>query len=762
MIKEFSAALYEPRWHEVLKFLRILLPRLKTLAATFDVAKFKSGVDFSGASRQDQQRVQDRQEDQAGLTKFAPEAVAKALRDPVFFHFVHLCFALERMPNKLAKFGESCPCHGVLQAHLSKHAAEQLMEGHYGKGIASCPAAGMVAPELVAGVIDSHFEDSLSDLETELLDVNPLPNADPMGASHWAMLTGNCRAGHKHLMSLFMLKLVFWQQLPWMLCGLAIGDEVRAKEIGRKAIQLFSEDPRREVHHRITWFWLHPGGLLRYQLDMYVSTDMSRDQVGQPFCRMVAALRFVIVVETTIEEKHAKVTAARRRHCIGPVRVSLANRLPMLERWIHRGHMTADELLACFDRMRSLNSIVKEFSFELSPELAQRKSGAVQLSSRSLRDPHTVCTSIFYGCSIESMYRSLRGAADSDRKAKDKQRRREAAAPEPVCWASVNGRALIDHFAEVLDSNSFYSCPAHALSLETLGNILEQPASKRARLNSDVALRPEFDLLDPESLEDDPLRGNPQDVIFFQPIFAHAGRKKVVRTSAGAGGRLKQNQILVSVHKPLVGFGSETVLNNRAAAAAGSKMPVYVLSRFTADDVIQTCMIYKSGCQHWTIPGLELRPGIEDMELCLLIRSFMTTGAYPGGRLDADGVALFGMAEACAQDLQVIGHCEVVAGRWRLTMQGQQALRTCSLVERPTPLFQLRDDLAIEDMSLFELQLSLANAGWQWREWLPPSKRKRVDALIPAAYAPGDAKIWYSTLDVLKVYLIALLRAEDA
>ena len=91
-MSEFSATLYEKRWHEILKFLKSLLPRLKVLAYTFDVEKVRSGVDFSGASRPEQARVQESQEAQAGLSKCSPEAVKLVLRDPVFHHFVHLVF----------------------------------------------------------------------------------------------------------------------------------------------------------------------------------------------------------------------------------------------------------------------------------------------------------------------------------------------------------------------------------------------------------------------------------------------------------------------------------------------------------------------------------------------------------------------------------------------------------------------------------------------------------------------------------------------
>ena len=52
-----------------------------------------------------------------------------------------------------------------------------------------------------------------------------------------------------------------------------------------------------------------------------------RWSVGDVFAQWLAIFRLFSVVETSIEEKHGRVALDIKKHKIGPIRVSLANRL---------------------------------------------------------------------------------------------------------------------------------------------------------------------------------------------------------------------------------------------------------------------------------------------------------------------------------------------------------------------------------------------------------------------------------------------------
>ncbi len=173
------------------------------------------------------------------------------------------------------------------------------------------------------------------DAEGDLLALCPLPNAAQMRQEDWTILFDELRSAQTHITALLKLKTVFWKQLPWVLVGVAHTDTNIARAAGRSAIEQFNKDPRKEVHHRLTWVWLEPGTHLRKCLEEFVDGEQVVE-VGVEFARAVARLRFVIVVESTMESRHARVTVSRRSHAIGPVRVSLANRLGLLDSRAHK------------------------------------------------------------------------------------------------------------------------------------------------------------------------------------------------------------------------------------------------------------------------------------------------------------------------------------------------------------------------------------------------------------------------------------------
>lgn len=89
---------------------------------------------------------------------------------------------------------------------------------------------------------------------------------------------------------------------------------------------------------------MQPNSLFATELGKFID-GTPRASLHESVRRQIAAFRFVSCAESTIEGKHAKVALANRSHFVGPERVSLSNRLPMLERWLRAGHATSHELL---------------------------------------------------------------------------------------------------------------------------------------------------------------------------------------------------------------------------------------------------------------------------------------------------------------------------------------------------------------------------------------------------------------------------------
>ncbi len=150
---------------------------------------------------------------------------------------------------------------------------------------------------------------------------------------------------------------------------------------------------------------------------------------------------------------------------------------------------------------------------------------------------------------------------------------------------------VFEHLAQTMDRSKVYSCPANMLALTNLTDYLDEPATKRQRAGGAdcTMLRPDMDLL-PESrdLESD-------TPVFFQLVHPHLGRKKRVHVDVGAGGRVQEGALLVSLHNRLTGFGDEVVLSSRAATSTATSGPGYIFEGFANASFADIQVIFPKG-----------------------------------------------------------------------------------------------------------------------------------------------------------------------
>jgi hypothetical protein len=142
----------------VLLFVAKLVPLLNILAQTWDADKYVRGVDLTGAIRQEQHRIQQRQEAHSGMTAFDPKKITETVRSPLFHAYCNMVLLVESVPERLAIDCEACVCHSPLTRNITKYNRALLFAEHYGQGISTCPMAGKMAPELVAGKLLETFE----------------------------------------------------------------------------------------------------------------------------------------------------------------------------------------------------------------------------------------------------------------------------------------------------------------------------------------------------------------------------------------------------------------------------------------------------------------------------------------------------------------------------------------------------------------------------------------------------------------------------
>jgi hypothetical protein len=170
------------------------------------------------------------------------------------------------------------------------------------------------------------------------------------------------------MLVLLKLKTAHLDKLPWLFCGLAHTDEGVSRGIGSRIVDSWRQDPRELVHHRLTWELMRPGSAFLESLLAYVG-GMTFAAMPVAFQIQVAEFRFVPIVETSIEAKHAKTSLAKKAHHIGPVRLSLANRLPFLDRSMRAGHIDPRQLLEMFHKARSIGDVAGVWDIRISSNI---------------------------------------------------------------------------------------------------------------------------------------------------------------------------------------------------------------------------------------------------------------------------------------------------------------------------------------------------------------------------------------------------------
>ena len=126
------------------------------------------------------------------------------------------------------------------------------MEHHYGAGSRTCPTAGKLVPELIAGELERTCEEIWNIAEAELYQV-PVHGESPLTNEEWAVVINDFRAGKVVTLTYLQVKTDFLQRLPVLFCALAHTDEEVARAYARKIKDSWLADTRHQAHHRLVW-----------------------------------------------------------------------------------------------------------------------------------------------------------------------------------------------------------------------------------------------------------------------------------------------------------------------------------------------------------------------------------------------------------------------------------------------------------------------------------------------------------------------------
>ena len=436
------------------------------------------------------------------------------------------------------------------------------------------------APELAAGALLQCFTALWSNKVAALLSVNG--DATALTPAESTQILEDLDAGRANMHLQLQSKLDFWSRLPWLLAGLAHTDEGKARLCASSALSTFDLDARESAHHRITWALLRPGKF-RAAIGSFVA-GAPRFSMPDYVLNVIASFRFIPVVETTIEGKHAKV-ALESPGFLGAVRVSLSNRFQVVERCLSCS-VTAASFVRCFDQARRVRMLPALLGLASHPSLVPPMGGKRLPRNVFVRN----LIAVFYRCDLENMFlplgdakrEHLRQRGQTERLHRRLTQERHPGRPTAITEDEVSKAALLDHFRAVVCHDVLYSLPMSVASVEGLGTHLDAPGHKRARTEL---------LVDVQELQEDNAQDFPEPVdeqghVFFRVLQASPGSKKFVPIAPGAGGRMSADSLAVTVHTRETSLG-DCVVNCRVSGLQDSGDPIGLLTGLTGAPAIE-------------------------------------------------------------------------------------------------------------------------------------------------------------------------------
>ena len=200
-------SLYEKRWSMVVKYLQAALPLLQVLRSTWNTQLYVA--DTSGKAQ-----------DASSGVVFDIALFTETLSSGWFFCYSEMVLRIHLFAEELRGFVEGCPCHDHMFHGQSQSQRAKSLARDYGDeaDLRSCLLAGCRAPELAANLLVSRLQ------ELRVSKLNFIASSARLLAvpvADWATIAHDFQLGCDYLQSGLIIKLAFWQKLPYRLAALA-------------------------------------------------------------------------------------------------------------------------------------------------------------------------------------------------------------------------------------------------------------------------------------------------------------------------------------------------------------------------------------------------------------------------------------------------------------------------------------------------------------------------------------------------------------
>ncbi len=254
------------------------------------------------------------------------------------------------------------------------------------------------------------------------------------------------------------VKLNCWDQLPWLLCGIAHTNIDLARQTAAKCLNLFDQTPapNQNLHHPLAVACLSRSFPIRNDIERFAN-GTSFLELGHEAQLLINAFRFIPIAERVVEGKHKDIKRALSR-----LTIHSAPRVSMAVRQNEVVSMTKDEtkmklLQEVLAEVRSEVDLIALFGLSAHPDL---QAGAHRGRRRFSKD----FVRVIYRNDLWSQYLDLKHATRVDGIVRDKEKQaaHNKAKPQKVTWNSVLTRALAVYLGSKNESCFCYSWDTQA------------------------------------------------------------------------------------------------------------------------------------------------------------------------------------------------------------------------------------------------------------------------------------------------------------
>ncbi len=254
------------------------------------------------------------------------------------------------------------------------------------------------------------------------------------------------------------VKLNCWDQLPWLLCGIAHTNIDLARQTAAQCLNLFDQTPvpNQNLHHPLAVACLSQSFPIRKDIERFASGTQFLE-LGHEAQLLINAFRFIPIAERVVEGKHKDIKRALSR-----LTIHSAPRVSMAVRQNEVVSMTKDEtkmklLQETIAEVRSGVDLVALFGMAAHPDL---QAGAHRGRRRFSKD----FVRVIYRNDLWSQYLDLRHATRVDGIVRDKEKQaaHNKAKPQKVTWNNVLTRALATYLGSKNESCFCYSWDTQA------------------------------------------------------------------------------------------------------------------------------------------------------------------------------------------------------------------------------------------------------------------------------------------------------------